>query len=75
VRHWKIKLVTYFILVKGVFYVKKTIFGGLLFVGGSILLAGAVIANNGMSNFVGFPGLVFLILGIVLGVSGLQKDS
>ena len=54
--------------------VKKTIFGGLLFVGGSILITGAVIANNGMSNILGFPGIITMIVGIVIGISGLQKD-
>ena len=54
---------------------KKVIYGGLLFVGGSILLAGGIIANNGMSNTIGFPGIVIIIVGIIIGVSGLRKDS
>jgi len=53
---------------------KKTLFGGFLFIGGCILLAGAVIASNGMSNSIAFPGTILMILGILLSVFGLRKE-
>jgi len=54
---------------------KKAVYGGLLFVGGSILLAGGVIANNGMSNAIGFPGIVIMIVGVFVGAFAIRKGE
>jgi len=54
---------------------KKVIYGGLLFVGGSVLLVGGVIANNEMSNIIGFPGILIMVVGIIIGALGLRKSE
>jgi hypothetical protein len=53
---------------------RKAIFGGLLFVGGCILLAGCLIAPNAEDS-IAWMGISFMFAGLVIGAFGLRKNS
>jgi hypothetical protein len=54
---------------------KKAIYGGLLFVGGSVLLVGGVISAPSISGIIGFPGVFIMVIGLVIGALGLREGN
>ncbi|SMP64263.1 hypothetical protein [Anoxynatronum buryatiense] len=59
---------------------KKVVFGGMLFIGGSIMYSVGVLGfadvaiQAGYMQVPKYAGLLSMVLGIVLGTFGLKKD-
>ena len=53
----------------------KAIYGGLLFVGGSILALTGLLTDRIMSDPFMWSGIIVMIVGIVIGALGIRKET